>query len=58
QQPLVHQLASTQATLVLQQQLEQWIFCRHQLLTTVGLNRELMLTRQLCLWSESFPPAV
>ncbi|MCE9885773.1 DNA polymerase III subunit delta' [Obesumbacterium proteus] len=57
QQPLVYQLASTQATTILQQQLEQWIFCRHQLLTTTGLNRELMLTRQLCLWSDSFPPS-
>ncbi|CAD6509141.1 DNA polymerase III subunit delta' [Candidatus Profftia tarda] len=53
QQQLISHLASVHTNKILQQQLEQWIFCRHRLLTTIGLNRELMLTRQLCLWSDS-----
>ncbi|MBW7983900.1 DNA polymerase III subunit delta' [Enterobacillus tribolii] len=53
QLPLVQQLASRLSPTTLQQQLGQWIHCRHQLLTIVALNRELMLTEQLCRWQEA-----
>lgn len=49
---LLQQLASALPTTTLEDLLSQWIACRHQLLNTPGLNRELMLTRQLCLWCE------
>ncbi|UDG81439.1 DNA polymerase III subunit delta' [Candidatus Profftia lariciata] len=52
--PLIHQLSMIQTNKKLHQQLKQCIFCRHQLLTVIGLNRELMLTHQLCLWNKNF----
>ncbi|WP_225639244.1 DNA polymerase III subunit delta' [Candidatus Profftia sp. (ex Adelges kitamiensis)] len=52
QQHIISQLASTQTNTILQKQLENWIFCRHQLLTITGLNREIILTRNLCLWNQ------
>jgi DNA polymerase-3 subunit delta' len=52
QQPLVHQLASRLSSSSLQQGLQQWLYCRHQLLSVVGVNRELLLTEQLLGWEQ------
>lgn len=53
--PLLQQLASQLSPATLQQQLEQWLQCRHRLLSIPALNRELMLTEQLCRWQASSP---
>ncbi|HEP1044935.1 TPA: DNA polymerase III subunit delta' [Serratia marcescens] len=52
QQPLVHQLASLLSSVSLQQIVQQWLNCRHQLLSVVGVNRELLLTEQLLRWEQ------
>jgi DNA polymerase-3 subunit delta' len=52
QQPLVHQLASRLSSNSLQQVVQQWLNCRHQLLSVVGVNRELLLTEQLLGWEQ------
>lgn len=52
QQPLVHQLASLLSSASLQQIVQQWLSCRHQLLSVVGVNRELLLTEQLLRWEQ------
>lgn len=52
QQPLVQQLASRLHSVSLQQILHQWLNCRHQLLSIVGVNRELLLTEQLLSWEQ------
>ncbi|MBI3309838.1 MAG: DNA polymerase III subunit delta', partial [Serratia liquefaciens] len=52
QQPLVHQLASRLSSTSLQQVVQQWLNCRHQLLSVVGVNRELLLTEQLLGWEQ------
>lgn len=52
QQPLVHQLASLLSSSSLQQIVQQWLNCRHQLLSVVGVNRELLLTEQLLRWEQ------
>ena len=59
QQPLVHQLASLLSSASLQQIVQQWLNCRHQLLSVVGVNRELLLTEQLLRWEQMpAPPAI
>ncbi|WP_145574738.1 DNA polymerase III subunit delta' [Yersinia mollaretii] len=50
QLPLVQQLAQIATTPVLLQSAKQLAHCRHQLLTVVGVNRELLLTEQLLNW--------
>lgn len=52
QQPLVHQLAGRLSSSTLQQIVQQWLTCRHQLLSVVGVNRELLLTEQLLGWEQ------
>ncbi|XEG69035.1 DNA polymerase III subunit delta' [Edwardsiella tarda] len=52
---LVTLLAKRHAPAKLQQLLHAWVACRHQLLATPGINRELLLMRQLCAWSDSSP---
>lgn len=50
QLPLVQQLANRLSSSSLQQVMQQWLNCRHQLLSIVGVNRELLLTEQLLSW--------
>lgn len=50
QLPLVQQLAHIAAMPVLLQLAKQLAHCRHQLLSVVGVNRELLLTEQLLSW--------
>ncbi|AHM74593.1 DNA polymerase III subunit delta' [Yersinia hibernica] len=50
QLPLVQQLAQIATTPVLLQSAKQLSHCRHQLLTVVGVNRELLLTELLLNW--------
>lgn len=50
QLPLVQQLAQAATTPVLLQSAKQLSHCRHQLLTVVGVNRELLLTELLLNW--------
>ncbi|AOV96642.1 DNA polymerase III subunit delta' [Edwardsiella hoshinae] len=45
---LVNRLAETYAPAELQRLWHAWVACRHQLLATPGINRELLLMRQLC----------
>ncbi|CAI1627565.1 DNA polymerase III subunit delta' [Serratia fonticola] len=52
QLPLVQQLASRLSSVSLQQIMQQWLNCRHQLLSVVGVNRELLLTEQLLCWEQ------
>jgi DNA polymerase-3 subunit delta' len=52
QQPLVSLLASTQSNASLQQSVNAWMHCRQQLLSIVGVNRELLLTEQLLEWEQ------
>lgn len=49
--PLISRLADEHAESDLQRLLQAWIACRHLLLATPGVNRELMLMRQLCAWA-------
>ncbi|MEQ1962716.1 DNA polymerase III subunit delta' [Xenorhabdus khoisanae] len=52
QQALVHLLASAQSVERLLSTVDDWIRCRHQLLSVVGINRELLLTEQLLTWEK------
>lgn len=52
QQPLISQLAAIQTDSELQQSLQAWLHCRQQLLSIVGVNRELLLTEQLLEWEQ------
>lgn len=56
QQPLVRQLAGCLSSASLQQLIQQWLRCRHQILGTVGINRELLLTEQLLSWERTLAP--
>lgn len=57
QQPLVHQLASRLSGISMPQIVQQWLICRHQLLSVVGVNRELLLTEQLLGWEQMLSAA-
>lgn len=57
QQPLVQQLASRLSSSSLLQIVQQWLTCRHQILSVVGVNRELLLTEQLLGWEQMFNAA-
>ncbi len=50
QQPLIAQIARLQSNDSLQKSVQAWMHCRKQLLTIVGVNRELLLTEQLLEW--------
>ncbi|VAX76745.1 DNA polymerase III subunit delta' [Serratia symbiotica] len=52
QQALVYQLASRYSSMSLTQIVQKWLICRYQLLSVVGLNRELLLTEQLLSWEK------
>ncbi|MGG5215124.1 DNA polymerase III subunit delta' [Rahnella variigena] len=52
QQPLIALLAGAQSSVALQQSVSAWMHCRHQLLSIVGVNRELLLTEQLLEWEQ------
>ncbi|AOM40463.1 DNA polymerase III subunit delta' [Xenorhabdus hominickii] len=52
QQVLIHHLASAQNVEKLLSTVDDWMHCRHQLLSVVGINRELMLTGQLLNWEK------
>jgi len=56
QQPLIGYLAEHLSGDSLQQALSQWLTCRHQLLTVVGINRELMLSAELLRWEQLLTP--
>lgn len=53
--PLIQRLAVGLGEADLRRLLQAWIACRHQLLATPGVNRELMLMRQLCAWDAPAP---
>lgn len=53
QQPLISSLASEMNNAFLQQNLQGWMLCRQQLLSVVGVNRELLLTERLLNWENS-----
>lgn len=53
QQPLINQLASGLHNSALQKSLQDWMACRQQLLSIVGVNRELLLTEQLLAWENA-----
>jgi len=55
--PLVQQLATRLSAASLQHIVQQWLHCRHQLLSVVGVNRELLLTEQLLSWEQMFASA-
>ncbi|MDR3431965.1 MAG: DNA polymerase III subunit delta' [Rouxiella aceris] len=50
QPQLLNQLANSLGNGALQQALQRWMHCRQQLLSVVGVNRELLLTEQLLAW--------
>ncbi|WP_340608708.1 DNA polymerase III subunit delta' [Xenorhabdus bharatensis] len=50
QQMLIHHLASSQSVEKLLNTVDDWIRCRHQLISVAGINRELLLTEQLLNW--------
>ncbi|WON78359.1 DNA polymerase III subunit delta' [Serratia sp. UGAL515B_01] len=52
QRSLVQQLARCLNSSSLQQSMQQWLNCRHQLLSITGVNRELLLTEQLLNWEQ------
>ncbi|NRN29129.1 DNA polymerase III subunit delta' [Photorhabdus heterorhabditis] len=54
QQTLIYQLSSMHTTIVLLQSVNDWTYCRHQLLSVVGVNWELLLTEQLLNWEKQF----
>ncbi|NHB91422.1 DNA polymerase III subunit delta' [Photorhabdus cinerea] len=54
QQTLIYQLSSMHTTTVLLQGVNDWTYCRHQLLSVVGVNWELLLTEQLLNWEKQF----
>ncbi|MFZ4832808.1 DNA polymerase III subunit delta' [Rouxiella sp. Mn2063] len=47
QHALIAQLANTVPNTLLQEEMQQWVNCRQQLVTVVGVNRELLLTERL-----------
>ncbi|MFC0225746.1 DNA polymerase III subunit delta' [Serratia aquatilis] len=49
---LVQQLAQRLSSSSLQQIMQKWLNCRHQLLSISGVNRELLLTEQLLSWEQ------
>ncbi|KAA9001207.1 DNA polymerase III subunit delta' [Affinibrenneria salicis] len=53
QQALAERLATSHTADALQQAVQQWLTCRHRLLTIAGINRELLLTGQLLNWEQS-----
>jgi len=53
QQPLIAQIARLQTNDALQKSVQAWMHCRQQLLTIIGVNRELILTEQLLEWEHS-----
>lgn len=53
QLPLVQQLAQLATTPILLHSAKQLAQCRHQLLSVVGVNRELLLTEQLLNWENA-----
>lgn len=55
--PLVQQLATRLSAASLQHIVQQWLHCRHQLLSVVGVNRELLLTERLLSWEQMFASA-
>ncbi|BET97257.1 DNA polymerase III subunit delta' [Xenorhabdus taiwanensis] len=57
QQVLIHYLASGQSVETLLNTVDDWVHCRHQLLSVAGVNRELLLTEQLLNWERQFCPA-
>lgn len=52
QQPLVQQLAASLDRRLLPKITQQWLNCRHQLLSITGINRELLLTEMLLNWEQ------
>ncbi|MBU3891272.1 DNA polymerase III subunit delta' [Serratia rubidaea] len=54
QQQLVQLLAARLSSSSLQHSVQQWLHCRHQLLSVVGVNRELLLTERLLGWEQMF----
>jgi len=50
QQPLVQLLAYWRSIQTLLKLTDQWLHCRHRLLSITGVNRELLLTEQLLVW--------
>ena len=52
QQPLIALLAGAQPNASLQQSVTAWMHCRQQLISIVGVNRELLLTEQLLEWEQ------
>jgi DNA polymerase-3 subunit delta' len=53
QRALIEQLAQRVSTQVLLAQLRAWLGCRHTLQEVTGVNRELLLTRQLLAWEQA-----
>ncbi|MBD2799816.1 DNA polymerase III subunit delta' [Xenorhabdus sp. M] len=53
---LVHRLALSQSAEALLRTIDDWMHCRHQLLSVVGINRELLLTEQLLNWEKNLGP--
>lgn len=53
QQLLIAQIAGLQSNDSLQKSVQAWMHCRQQLLTIIGVNRELILTEQLLEWDLS-----
>ncbi|MBU9850202.1 DNA polymerase III subunit delta' [Rahnella aceris] len=58
QQPLIALLADAQSNASLQQSVTAWMHCRQQLISIVGVNRELLLTEQLLEWEQMLQGAV
>lgn len=58
QQPLIALLADAQSNASLQQSVTAWMHCRQQLISIVGVNRELLLTEQLLEWEQMLQRAV
>ncbi|WP_037037341.1 DNA polymerase III subunit delta' [Rahnella sp. WP5] len=58
QQPLIALLAGAQSNASLQQSVTAWMHCRQQLISIVGVNRELLLTEQLLEWEQMLQGAV
>ncbi|PHM45945.1 DNA polymerase III subunit delta' [Xenorhabdus mauleonii] len=52
QQALIQHLAFSQNVETLLSTVDDWVLCRHQLLSVVGINRELLLTEHLLKWEK------
>ncbi len=57
QQPLIQHLAAFFKVTVLVKLMDNWLTCRHQLLSVAGVNRELLLTEQLINWENALYPS-